>query len=597
MIEVKWYINNTQFRPDNADDIGFAMNFTGAEGVTEGEINVDSLILATEARKIVSNHIDSGAGILQGIPVRAEIESVVLDYYISLKDSPRISGEGDGSIEVKIKKRKSFDWFKTNADNLSFEAINRTNTIPTIKTKYVIVRDNQGMITLTSLMAAYSLSLAIAEQTKSLIEAIGELTTAAAPDVVVGVGVGANAGGPILTVVNGGTIKPVPLFWAVAKAILQAAFLLLTILAFINMIKNIVQIIFPRVRELKSATMYQLLSVGCQKLGFTFDSSIITPSSAYTILPIPVIDTKDKSVFLESLLPPIQPGYTKGYPTAIDTIPTLGSLVDAALDMFNGKIFVDGNTVRLERRDNWQLTSSKSITNTLNLQGERRNEWTYNTGEVWKRYYLHYQVDFSDTHTTDNSKGTKCEYSTEPLSVVDEDLVDISGFIDVPIPFSFGTRKDVLSPSENFWKNICVLVDKVSGNFGASSDLTSKAKSRIGVMQISQPQYSVTKLLYQIGSKQPTNFRDYLAADLLYNVYHKINEVDINLKRIYDIETAFSSKDFEALQNNNYIYDTEGNHLEILSFEWVNNSKMAKIEYAQKAIEPTNTKTIKIHGE
>jgi hypothetical protein len=116
-------------------------------------------------------------------------------------------------------------------------------------------------------------------------------------------------------------------------------------------------------------------------------------------------------------------------------------------------------------------------------------------------------------------------------------------------------------------------------------------------MQISNAQFSTTKLLYQIGKKQPSNYKDYLNANFLYLKYHKINEVDINLKRIYSAEIPFSSRDFEALQNNNYIYDKEGNLLEILSFDWTNQSKKALIEYAEAAIEPTNTKTIKIHGQ
>jgi hypothetical protein len=300
MVEVIHLLNGTRISPVNAKDIGFKLDFTGAEGVTLGEINVESIILATEARKIVLDHIEFGAGMFQGIPYTIQIENVVLDYYIDLTERPKISGDGDGTIEVKIKKRKSYDWFKTNADNLSFEAVNRTNPISTINTEYVIVRDNQGMIILTSYMAAYSLALAIAEQSKSLLKSVGDLVEAIAPDIATIIpmvlpGNGAligNLGAPVLGVIvptPSPVIKPPSIAWAIAKAVLQAAFLLLTILAFINMMKKIVQIIYPRVRSLKSATMYELLNKGCQKLGYTFDSSIINISSALTILPVPIV--------------------------------------------------------------------------------------------------------------------------------------------------------------------------------------------------------------------------------------------------------------------------------------------------------------------
>lgn len=583
-IEAKHFINGTQIYPVNGDDIGFVLNFDNDEGMIQGEINVDSVILATDAKKLVLDHIASGAGLFQGIPYSIQIESLTFDYYIDLTETPRLSGEGDSSIEVKVKKRKSFEWFKTNADLLTFEAINKTHPIDTIETKYVIVRDNQGMIILTSLMAAYALSVSIAQQVKSLVEAIGDLAAATTP--IVGVG----PTGPVVSVNVGGIV------WASVKAVVQTLFLLVTILAFINMMKRIIQIVYPRVRELKSSTVYELLSKGCEKLGFTFQSSIITSNSALTILPVPVVDTNTKSIFLETLLPPTQPGYTKGYPTSIDTTPTLGSLFDAFLTKYNAKIRINGNIVEFERRDNVQLISSRNVGRNLNLQAKRENQFTFNTGDAWKRYYLHYQVDFSDSHTTDISSGTKVEYNTEPINVVSDDLVNIKGLVDASIPFAFGTRKNSLNPSEEFWKGICVLVDSVSGTFGASSDLSSKVNARIGVVQISQPQFSVTKLLYQIGSRQPTNYKDYLDADTIYIDYHKINEVDVNLKEIYAEEVPFSSKDFEALENNNYIYDTNGILLEILNFEWTNKSKVAEIEYAIPAVDPTNTKTTKIYG-
>jgi len=454
-------------------------------------------------------------------------------------------------------------------------------------------------------MAAYSLAIAIAEQVRSLADAIGDLTAASTPDIVIPVpmilpGNGAlvgNLGGPVVgTIVPNPspTSKPAPLTWVIIKATLQTIFLLVTISAFISMMRQIVEIIYPRVREFKSSKVYELLNRGCEKLGFTFESSIITSSSPLTILPVPINDSDNTSVFLETLLPPIQPNYTKGYPTAIDTIPTLGALVDAVLTMFNGKIFVDNGVVKLERRDNWVLTSTNNVRNTLNLQDIRENEWTYNTGEAWKRYYLHYQVDFSDSHTTDQSSATKCEYSTEPTNILAPDLITIKGLADISIPFAFGIRKNELSPAEEFWKKICDLVDDVAGSFGATSNLSSKVKARIGIMQISQPQFSTTKLLYQIGSKQPSNYKNLLDANNLYIDYHKINEVDLNFKRIYAASVPFSSKDFEALQDNNYIYDLNGELLELLSFEWINNTKTAQIEYAVPATEQTNTTTIRI---
>ena len=149
---------------------------------------------------------------------------------------------------------------------------------------------------------------------------------------------------------------------------------------------------------------------------------------------------------------------------------------------------------------------------------------------------------------------------------------------------------------ERLWKDICKLVDKTAGVFGASSNLSSKIDGRIGVLKISSPQFSVTKLLYQIGGKQPSNYIDMLSADRLYTKYHYINEVDRNFKKIYRATVPFSEKDFNSLQGKNYINDLEGNLLEIINFEWINKNELANIEYSTVATESTRTKTVKIYG-
>ena len=360
MIDAKHYLNGTEIRPQNADEIGFKIDFSGEEGVTQNEITVDNVVLVNKACKLVKSHIES-VGICQGIPYQIKIGGLVLDYYIDLTESPVI---GDHHVDVKIKKRKSFEWFKKNADVLTFEVINKTHPFNLLSTKYVIERDDRGMIVITSLMASYSLALAIAEQTKSLAEAVGQMTAAVFP--LFGASVGAGAG--VVTI----PVKPLDIAWAILNALLQLAFLLLTILAFINMVKTTLSVVFPRIRKFKSATVHELISKGCKKLGFQFQSSIITSSSAFTILPVPIVDDS-KSVFEETLLPPIQSGYTKGYPTAVDTVPTLGLLLDAVLKQYNAKIYIENNIVKLERRDNWQLTSDRAVTNTLSVQDKREN--------------------------------------------------------------------------------------------------------------------------------------------------------------------------------------------------------------------------------
>ena len=288
--------------------------------------------------------------------------------------------------------------------------------------------------------------------------------------------------------------------------------------------------------------------------------------------------------------------YNEGYPTSRDTVSTLGALIDAMENVFNSQVRIVNNTVFLERRDFWVQNANTTITNTLNLQDVRENQWSYNIEEAWKRYYLHYQLDYSDSHTLDKIEGSDCEYNTDPVSVNNQDLVAIKGLIDVNIPFALGIRKDKLTIVEQAAVPFAQLADAVINFFGGNSNLAAAVLGRIGVMQISQQYFSTTKLLYLVGGRQPSNYLNLISANKFYQDYHAINQVKENFKRVYSAPIGFSTAQFEALLDNNYVVDEQQNSLEIRTFEWFNVSKTAEITYEQLSGEGFNTKTTLING-
>ena len=115
-------------------------------------------------------------------------------------------------------------------------------------------------------------------------------------------------------------------------------------------------------------------------------------------------------------------------------------------------------------------------------------------------------------------------------------------------------------------------------------------------MLIGQAFFGTTKLIYQTGGKQASNYREVIGANALYQKYHTINQVKENFKRVYTETIAFSTDQFLKLLDNNYVTDQNGNSLEILTFEWINESKTAEITYSVLSVEGFNTKTILIDG-
>ena len=572
-LESKHFINGIPIRPKDADKIGIKLDWTGNGSTLEAEMTVDSLILENKAKKIVLDHIDN-LGIFEGIPYTFQIGNFSLEYFLELVDDPRISGRGDSAIEVNIKRRKSSDKFWDDANGLAWSALNKTNTITTLDIPYLIVKDNQLEMLIMLGISTFTLVKALIEGIQDLVVAVTDFLK------IVSVG----------TVVNTGQIISAALL-LVARLVYVAAL----VIALIDLTKQIIELIFPPIRYFKGTQVLHLCQIASQKLGFTFQSSLLESMPELTILPIPL--QKAETSIIDKLFT-LDTGYhTLGYPTARDrAISTFGRLLTQLEKQFNSKVRVINNTVVFERRDYWILNSGLQINRTLNLQNVRENQWQYNSGDWWKRYYMHYAWDVSDFHTMDRLDGLDCEYSTEPVSVNNADLVTIKGLVDIALPYAFATRKAKLTWVEETCLPFAKLADEVVSFFGGSSSLQAKVLGRVGVTMIGQQYFSVPKLMFQTGGRQPENYVEIIGANAIYQKYHSINQVKENFKRHYTETIPFSTQNFAMLLDNNFVTDQNGESLEILTFEWVNETKTAEITYAEHSNEGFNTKTILIDG-
>lgn len=569
----KHWINGIEIRPVNADDIGFKLDWTGDP--REAELTIDSIRLANKAKALVLEHLNT-IGPFEGLPYTVQAGTTILEYYIDFTEGPELSGEGDSEIEVTIKRRKAADWFFKQADALSFEAINKTHPITTIDIPYLIVKDNQ-------LESLIMLGIATYTMVKALIEGIEQLSIAISDFLgTIFVGTGFNLGAFLA---------------AALKLIANLIYVAALTIALIDLSKQIIEILFPPIRKIKGSQVLHLIQRGCQKLGYNFISTILEGEyTRLSIMPTPLKKKSSENLLsiVENLVTLDNGSYTRGWPTSRDSTPTLGRLIDAMQSMFNSKVRIFNNTVFLERRDYWQLQSSQQVTNTLTLQSERENRYAYNIGEAWKRYYIHWRYDPSDFHTMDRLDQADAEYSTEPLTVNNADLVSIKGLVEHAIPFAYGIRKRGLTFLEEAAIPFAQAADEVINFFGGSSSLEAQIEGRIGVTMIGQQYYTATKLLYQVNGRQPENYLTKIGAPALYKKWHYINQVKENFKRTARAPIKLSTEQFDNLITNNYVYDQNGNSLEILNFEWINETKTAEIEYAQLSNEGDNTETITI---
>lgn len=550
---MKHYINDIEISPRNLDSIGVVSDFTGNPDILK--LNVDSIVLTRNAFNIVKDHVNT-QGVFEGIPYKIEMSTgVSIEYYIDLLQETVYK---DHEVEVKIKQRYNIDNFLDRAKGTSWELMASKGVQFDYKVvDFLIVKDNQAELVLTTGVTLFVLYKTLAEQIEKVQELIAAVTAAIG-------------------------IDPSDVLAAAIK-LAAAIIYTITLIYLINqLVLRIIETIYPRTREMKGVLVKELLTKGCQYLDYSFQSTLIdSMASNLTILPIPLL-SDDEGIFDKLSDDFLLTDFGKGYPSSSDTIPTIWSLFEQLEIMFNAKTRIINGVVQLERWDFWQDQINQGLYPAMTLQSERQDAFSYNTDEVWKRYYIHYNLDYTDLHTQDIIyEYNDAEFSTEPTSVINEDLVSITNLSDVNINFSLGSRKLKLTVAEKIMKGIFTVVDLITAvfTFGNGTDLSSKVDDRKGMLQISQQYFSNTKILYLVGSKQPENWYDYLSAKSLWDNYHYINQITLNGWEIREnARIRLKASEFMTILDNNYA-EIDGELCEILRVEYIDETSFALISY------------------
>jgi hypothetical protein len=559
---MKHFLNDIEISPRNRTDIGIVSDFTGNPEVLK--LSTDNVILPREGNEIIKNHIQT-QGLFEGVPYRIELDGgVVLNYYVDLLDSG--TKFRNFECEVALKKRKGEDDFFDKASGATFEWMLTQGVQYNLESiPYVVVTENQVEQAISLLISLYVMGKELISAGQAVVDAVSEIIQATTLNV--GVPPSIDTGDVIV---------------AIIKAIARIAYFALVLALVIDLATQLFQLLFPPIRNFSGCKFKELMTKSCQQLGFTFESSLLDSEPNWTILPVPLVKNR-QSIF------EIQPAFlnnafNKGVPSSSDTTPTLQSFIEGMETMFNGQIKVNNGVVRFERRDWWMNQTTNQLIPALSLQSERDDEFQYNTDEVWKRYYIHFQTDFTEIHSCDGTLYDihNCEFSTEPTSFINQDLVSIKGLQDVNIPFALGARKEKLNWLEEIAKNLAKVIDKVTGVFGGGTNYESQIGDRKNVLMISKQFFATTKVLWTINGRQPVNFKDKVSAIQLWNKYHYINQIQENdwiVKN--DVRIQMTSNDFVTLQDNNFAV-IDGLMCEILNCEWIDEKSFAKITYKQR---------------
>lgn len=423
-INITYILNGTQINPPmNWQDTSFEVNFD-RDGNTKTKITSNSFDFVREnAQTIISKAYEGatgGNGILEAIPLEVELQrnGVIekpFNGYVDLTKDALFSIDG---CKVNATERKSIEWLEEKADGFTFEYLRSINVITNDDYKFIPYVINSvpdykesAIAILTGFVVVQSIVDAI-EKVKDLIAEI------------------ANP----LTAISG-----------IVKASLLALYLITLIASLVKLLKDIITTLIQPVKYHACMSVQTLVSKGCQHLGLTLSSSILTTgifSKAY-IMPEksvnPVNSTDNRILGFTTAQKTIQEGYYKG---------TFGNLLRALKDQFNAKIYIKNNVLYFERID-FNLTPPQYV-----LPDVKQLEYKTNADEYVSNYYMTFQTDTIDKNTLQEYGGTAYQVIFKPNIFDNEDLVMMKGLEEVRLPFALAKRKTELTVPEKIVKAV-----------------------------------------------------------------------------------------------------------------------------------------------
>ena len=548
---MRHFINNTEITPRNLFDIGVKVDFEAK--ADEVQVTTDSLLLPREAKLLINKHIDE-TGLFEGVPYRVQMENgIELDYYVDLTEEHLIE---DNQIQCRVKLKNNHDDFYDRADGLSFSLINSKNPIPTVKLQYIILPADKEGLAVSSFIAMYSMSIAIAQQAKETSESAKEFTST--------VFYGFSSLGKIVE--------------AGLKAAINVIFFAILVYEATKLWENIKGLLNPPIKQAKANLVIDLINAGCKYLGYTFQSSIFSGDYAkLALLPVP-LNNANPSIYDISVSEFTTEKLFRGYPTEQDSVSTLGDLISSMESMFNAKTRVVDKFIYFERWDKFKRNTDIKLESSLNDQSTRVNKYRYDFSRLFKRYYIHYNNDYSDIVTLDNYVYQASEYSIEnnPDSPT-ATLSTVKGLTDVNIPFSLAYTKQSTNWFEDIYEGLKDAFQWVSNGGDDYSD-------KKGVVLVSQLYYSSTKMFIHDGVGRPlkNSNQTLLSTSVLWDKFHYINSPNSGFMRIIrsNIKFSMDSKTFYSLYKNNFI-SIDGKDCEVLNMEYYDEKQYAIITYKE----------------
>ncbi|NRA49131.1 MAG: hypothetical protein HRU12_08345 [Phaeodactylibacter sp.] len=320
----------------------------------------------------------------------------------------------------------------------------------------------------------------------------------------------------------------------------------------------------PR-RQAKTASLRTLIDKMFGFYGYTVETTL--PLDRYYYLPS---NTNYDRPNFEGFIG-VTGGPTRGYPSISDRGYNCFELLQIVKDLFKTHEAVVNGVVQIHNVESsyWRRTSTFKLVDILS------QAYRINSDEAVANTSFTFQADYQEDFTLSEFVGSAALASLEYAG-----NGQIKGNKRIDIPLALGSRKDDLTAFERVLKSFLETVDTIADVFGKNPRLSNRVSDKVGLLRVSNNNYSVPKLLYLSGGKLPQDHRSKSSAKFFYDTYHKSSSFAAYQKQIFEgVKVPMRLDDFNKILDNSFFTTHDGKEGRILKVDWTTNQDFANIDY------------------
>ena len=569
---VQYRLNNQLIdNPVEIYETSIQVNFD--EG-TQGSIETGELTFVNDAYKIIDDYIQAGlsggVGITEGMPIEISIQQglenlSVFNGFLDFTNFEDLTGDpnhvNQPKFLINIQEQEGLNSLSERLEGLTFALLETEGVITQNDWQKVEYLVEKQVTFIEQALLALSIYLMI----KELAEASYRLSQQI--NLIIGF-FQAGAPFPVASII-----------YSIASALFEAAYVLVMASALADLIVQFTENLVSPVKEFNGIKYSTAIEKIFSYLGYTVvysDGQMTEDINSYVYLPSKAEGREDKGIPFDS-----------------DFGFVASEFVQLVLDKFRAEIFIQeqGNkqVVNIRtKKDPFLLSQSNFV-----LPSNIDKSFSYNISEIKESRFISFQDDISDAYTVSNWEGTSLVVTTTPQTQNNPKNNLLKGLEIKKIPVALGNKKTELSTLEKALSAFYESANFVLNLFNKST--SNPIQDRVNMLKISQPFFSVPKVLKMRGTKLTNDYRSGLSAPYLwenYLNYDSFTRDNFNRQRkVFEgVEIPFSFDDYKKVKENSYFVTESGQVGKFTSLEWTIEADKAEVSFWIQEVYTKNLK-------